>query len=177
MQDNWWNCFSSWTLPLFNIFHISKCDFYANKWSCHGWTPLFSIRASLYMEYFEELALNSFPLKPRWWKHYIDDTNVCWPHAYERLEPFHSHLSNLVDCIQLTNEFESNQQLPFLDVLIIRKNDGTLAHQVFRKTTHMNLYLHALSRHYPTQKMEVLNLLQYQPIIFVMKCNVPDIIK
>ena len=49
--------------------------------------------------------------------------------------------------------------IPFLDILIIRKEDGSLGHKVFRKSTHTESYLHADSHHRPAQKLGVLNTL------------------
>ena len=54
-------------------------------------------------------------------------------------------------------EIEENNSIPFLDVLVIRKEDGTLGHQVFRKKTHTEIYLHAEFYHHPAQKFDVLN--------------------
>ena len=51
---------------------------------------------------------------------------------------------------------EVNNQIPFLDILLSRNEDGTLGHKVFRKKSHTDNYLHADSHHYPAQKMGVL---------------------
>ena len=56
-------------------------------------------------------------------------------------------------------EMEENMSIPFLDVLIVRKEDGSLGHKVFRKTTHTDNYLHVDSYHHPSQKFGVLNTL------------------
>ena len=58
-----------------------------------------------------------------------------------------------------SKEFEENNALPFLDTLVIKKQDGGIAHKVYRKKTHTEQYLHALSHHHPNQKMGVLNTL------------------
>ena len=47
--------------------------------------------------------------------------------------------------------------LPFLDVLISKNEDRTISHQVYRKKTHTDRYLHAKSHHYPPQKTSVIN--------------------
>jgi hypothetical protein len=42
-------------------------------------------------------------------------------------------------------ETESEGHLPFLDLDIYRRPDGSLEHRVYRKSTHTNLYLNAKS--------------------------------
>ena len=56
-------------------------------------------------------------------------------------------------------EIEENNKLPFLDVLISRKEDGSVSHQVYRKKTHTDRYLHVDSPHFPPQKIGVINTL------------------
>ena len=87
-------------------------------------SPLSLVTANLYMEHFKELALCSFPIKPKWWKRYVDDTNVYWPHGMDKLEEFHRHINNISPTITFTKELETKNQLPFLDVLLIKKLDG-----------------------------------------------------
>jgi hypothetical protein len=120
-------------------------------------SPLSPIVANLYMEKFEKNALETYPLKPSRWKRYVDDTNVIWPHGKEELDKFFEHLNGISEDIKFTMELEDNNSIPFLDVLITRKQDGTLGHKVFRKKTHTDSYLHAESHHHPSQKMGVLN--------------------
>jgi hypothetical protein len=40
------------------------------------------------MERYEHRAFHSLILKPKWWKRYVDYTNVNWPHDLESLENF-----------------------------------------------------------------------------------------
>jgi len=49
-------------------------------------------------------------------------------------------------------EVEENSRIPFLDVLLERKSDGSLLHSVYRKPTHTNQYIHTSSHHHSSQK-------------------------
>ena len=48
-------------------------------------SPLSPIMANLYMEYFEKKDLESYPLKPAWWKRFVNDTNIKWTHGKAEL--------------------------------------------------------------------------------------------
>ena len=111
-------------------------------------SPLSPIVANLYMEYLEKKAIDSSTLKPRDWKRYMDDTNIIWPHGRESLDMFLTHLNNHSDHIKFTMETQENNSLPFLDVLLTKKTDGSLSHQVYHKKTHTDRYLHAESHHH-----------------------------
>jgi hypothetical protein len=56
-------------------------------------------------------------------------------------------------------EVENNGRLPFLDVKVTKRPDGSLSHQVYRKKNHTEQYLHVDSHHHPSQKLGVLNTL------------------
>jgi hypothetical protein len=86
------------------------------------------------MVHFEKLTLDSAQHKPLLWLWYVDDTFVVWPHGPVPLQDFLNHFSSLRPCIQFTVEIELDSVIPFLDVLVIRK-EMTLAIQVFRKPT------------------------------------------
>ena len=69
------------------------------------------------------------------------------------------HLNSQSDHIKFTMEVQENDSLPFLDVLITKKTDDFLAHQVYRNKTHTDRYLHAESHHHPSQKIGILHTL------------------
>ena len=56
-------------------------------------------------------------------------------------------------------EIEVDGSLPFLSVLISKKDEASFSHQVFWNKTQKEKYLHANSHHFPTQKLGVLNTL------------------
>jgi hypothetical protein len=98
------------------------------------------------------------------WKRYVDDTYVVWPHGRESLNGLFNHLNSQSESIKFTMELEENNNIPFLDILISKKNNGVLSHQVYRKKTHTDQYLHANSHHHPAQKFGVINTLVTQAI-------------
>ena len=131
-------------------------------------SPLSPIVANLFMEKFESKALDSFPLKPKFWVRFVDDTSVNWPHGDIELKNFLNHLNSISKDIKFTMEMEENNCIPFLDILLIRNNDGSIGHKVFRKKAHTNNYLHADSHHHPAQKIGVLQTL------FTRACIISD---
>jgi hypothetical protein len=75
---------------------------------------------------------------------------------------FLDHLNGLHENIKFTMETERDGHLPFLDIDIYCKPDGSLGHRVYRKPTHTNLYLHANSHHHPSNKQAVLSTLVHR---------------
>lgn len=84
--------------------------------------------------------------------------------AKNNLDNFLTHLNKKSDHIKFTMEIQENNCLPLLDVLITKKADGSLAHQVYQKKTHTDKYLHADSHHHPSQKNGILNTLATRAI-------------
>lgn len=88
-------------------------------------SPLSPIIANIFIEHFEQKALRSFPYTPEEWKRFVDDIFAKWSHGKEKLDLFLNHLNSLSDHIKFTIEIENNNQLPFLDVLLT-KREGSL---------------------------------------------------
>jgi len=118
-------------------------------------SPLSPIVANIFMEYLEQKALRSFPYTPKEWKRFVDDIFAKWSHGKEKLDLFLNHLNSLSDHIKFTIEIENNNQLPFLNILLTKK-DGSLCFQVYRKKTHTERCLHANSHHHPKQKIGII---------------------
>jgi len=81
-----------------------------------------------------------------------DDTFLTWPHGPEELKNFLNHL-NIHSNVQFTVETEYNGHLPFLDIDIYRKPDGSLEYSVYRKPTHTNFCLCVGLLHHLTNKL------------------------
>ena len=108
---------------------------------------------------FERKVLDLFPLNPAWRERFVNDTNIKWNHGKENLERFFNRLNSISSKIKFTMEVEENKSIPFLDVLITRKEDGTLGHHFFWKKNHTCNYNHAEPYHHSTKKFSVLNTL------------------
>jgi hypothetical protein len=155
--------FSKQTVELFRhvlttTYFFYDGSFYDQKYGVAMGSPLAPVIADFYMEHFEQMAISTAIKKPTRWYRYVGDIFAVWPHGKDDLQDF-LHLNNIHKSIQFTMETEQDRTLPFLDVLVSRRLDGTLGHMVYRKTTHTDLYLHAKSEHHPAHKRAVLTTL------------------
>ena len=102
--------------------------------------PLSPIIANIFMEHFEEQALESAPHPPSLWKRFVDDTFVILETSYK--EEFLHHINSLDSHIRFAVEnTREDGSIPFLDTLITPNNDRSLQTKVYRKPTHTNQYL------------------------------------
>ncbi|XP_047987681.1 uncharacterized protein LOC125227409 [Leguminivora glycinivorella] len=116
-------------------------------------SPIAPVVANLFMESFEQRALESCPHKPRLWWRYVDDVFAVV--TGRDLDPLLAHLNAQHPKITFTIEKECNGALPFLDVLVQRDERGLLTHKVHRKATHTDRYLQADSHHHPAHLSSV----------------------
>jgi hypothetical protein len=84
------------------------------------------------------------------WLQYVDDTFVVCPYGPEQLQNLLDHHSSIKP-IQFTMQVESNSEIPFLYVPVIRKG-MTLATKFYRKPIHTGWYLSFTSNHPPLLK-------------------------
>ena len=94
------------------------------------------IIADIYMEFFENMAIERSAHNPTLWCHYMDNTFVVWPHGRSSVDSFLQHLNSLRPTIQFTMETETDG---ILDVLVHRKEQD-LTTTVYRKPTHTDFY-------------------------------------
>ena len=86
-------------------------------------SPLSPILANLFMEEFEEEAIDTTRTKPALWLRYVDDTFVLWRHGKDKLKPFLTHLNSRRPSITFTMEIEEEGRLPFLDTEVVRNKE------------------------------------------------------
>ena len=90
------------------------------------------------MEDVEQRALATPPVKPFFWKRYVDD--VISAVSGNEAERLLSHLNSVEPSIQFTLEREKDRHLPFLDLNVSRGVQGNLEICVYRKPTHTDKY-------------------------------------
>ncbi|XP_066017917.1 uncharacterized protein [Pocillopora verrucosa] len=98
------------------------------------------------MEDVEQRALAISPVKPSFWKRYVDD--VISAVSGNKAESLPSHLNSVEPSIQFTLEREKDGHLPFLDLNVSRGVQGNLKTSVYRKPTQNYKYL-AFDSHHP----------------------------
>lgn len=106
--------------------------------------------ANCFMHTLETTFLQSQPLKPFFWKRFIDDILMLWPHTSESLTTFLQNLNSFHQNIKFTWEI-SHTKVVYLDLEISKgslfKNTGKLDIQTHFKTTNTFQYLHYTSSH------------------------------
>ncbi|XP_072041288.1 uncharacterized protein [Amphiura filiformis] len=124
-------------------------------------SPVSAIVANLVMEWLEKEAIMTAPLdcKPKYWRRYVDDVlEIIQKDTTLKLT---EHLNTIdpTGSIKFTHEEEDQGKIPFLDTLIVRKEDGSVKMLVYRKKTHTDQYLNFKSQHPLHQKLGVIRTL------------------
>jgi hypothetical protein len=70
--------------------------------------------SNIFMEHFEEIALDTADHRTAKWLRYVDDTFVVWPHGLARLQQFLHHLNNVGPTIKFIMEDEANQIISYV---------------------------------------------------------------
>ena len=123
-------------------------------------SPISPIVANLFMEWFEENALNTFKYEITIWRRYIDDTMVAL--CEDLIEDLTQHINSIHPAIKFTREEESNNKIAMLDTKFTRSPAGTLTFSVYRKPTHTDQYLQFDSNQPLQHKLGVIKTLHHR---------------
>ena len=80
-------------------------------------SPLGPVLANIFRCDFEEKWLMNAKISPSFWNRYVDDTFTMF-HNQDSANEFLQHLNGCDGNIKFTIEFEQNNAIPFLDILI-----------------------------------------------------------
>ncbi|XP_047994442.1 uncharacterized protein LOC125232726 [Leguminivora glycinivorella] len=122
-------------------------------------SPVAPVLANIWMEHFET-NIDLQPWAVKLWKRYVDDVFCIMKGGKQEVEQLLQYLNSIHSRVKFTYELESERSLPFLDVKVVGRMDGTLAYTVYRKPTHTDRYLNALSHHHPRHLLSVVNSLK-----------------
>ena len=124
-------------------------------------SPVSPIVANLFMEWFEEHALQTFPYEVTFWRRYVDDTIVALCDSL--VEPLTTHINSIDPSIKFTREEENEDHaLPMLDTVTTRDAQGNLSFTVYRKPTHTDQYLQFSSNQPLQHKLGVIRTLYHR---------------
>ena len=85
-------------------------------------SPISVAIAEITMQKIEQLIFNNLPCDITVWMRYVDDVYAVIPK--DQNESLLQHLNSQNEHIQFTIEQEKHRSLPFLDLLINRKDNG-----------------------------------------------------
>ena len=123
-------------------------------------SPVSPIVVNIYMEQFEERALQSYTGdRPRVWLRYVDDTFIVLKKS--ETSSFFDHVNDCDEHIKFTEERSTDGSLPFLDCLVTVVNNEILT-KVYRKPTHTDYYLPFDSNHPLIHKLGVIRSLNFR---------------
>ena len=96
--------------------------------------------ANAFLCFHEQIWLNDCPenFKPVYYRRYVDDIFALF-RSLDHLEKFTNYLHSKHEHIKFTYEKESNNSLPFLDVLISKLENGFKT-SVYHKPTFSGVY-------------------------------------
>ena len=72
------------------------------------------------------------------------------------VKKFFAHINSIGASIKFTIEYEKEDELPFLDILVMKKKSEILATKIYRKEIHTNRYLNYESCHSQQQKQGII---------------------
>ena len=85
-------------------------------------SPLSCILACLFLEFLESKPFKSILIKNIYFFRYIDNILIIYPNKYN-IETITNKLNVIEPTIKLTYELKKDNSLPFLDILLINKNN------------------------------------------------------
>ena len=88
--------------------------------------------ANIFMCDFELKWSMNAKIIPLFWNHYVDDTFTMF-HNKDSANEFLHYLDSCHSNIKFTIEFEQNNAIPFLDILVTRNQNNTFITSIYRK--------------------------------------------
>ena len=106
---------------------------------CMG-SPLGPVLANVFMVHLEETIVPELQEIMPMWRRYVDDTFTFV--KKNRISDVVQKINSFHQNIKFTHETEEQQKIPFLDVLLKKRENGRVETSVYRKPTNNNIYIH-----------------------------------
>ena len=120
-------------------------------------SPISVTLANLVMKHIEIKAINYFFSPAKLWTRFVDDAFVII--KSDMVNNFFAHKNSIEAGIKFTIEYEKEDTLLFLGILVMKKKGGILATIIYGKETHTNRYLNYESYHSQQQKQGIIIIL------------------
>lgn len=116
--------------------------------------PLSPFLAEIFMDNLEkEIHRSKFSNNIKFWVRYVDDILICFNGSNRQLDLFVTYINNIHDNINFTIERESERQINFLDLTLIRTIDNNFEFKIFHKPSHTDMIIHETSAHPHSHKL------------------------
>ena len=92
--------------------------------------------ANTFMGKLEKNVLDTSPLKPTYYRRFINDIFIIWPHSKSELKQFIEHMNRANSSIQFTYE-SSQEQAVFLDVVVYKDKETNNENKTLHTRTHI----------------------------------------
>ena len=132
-------------------------------------SPLSGILADIYLNYYENNFFfnnNTFANNIIYYGRYVDDTFLIFNGSLRQLNNLKNVLNAINNNIQFTMETETENEICFLDLTVIKNRDN-LKFKIYRKPTTTDVIIHDESHHPYPQKLAAYNSLIYLSLIHI----------
>ena len=111
-------------------------------------SPISGTMAELFLQYIENRHLKQLLDAKNiiFYTQYVDDIFIIYDTTRSTADSIHNYINNIHNCLQLNPTHESNTQINFLDLCIIRKTNK-LEIDIHRKPTTTDTAINYLSNH------------------------------
>ena len=131
------------------IMNSSKFKFNSKFYKQEFGTPIGSVispmLAEIVMEDLEKTVFERLEFVVPFYFRYVDDTLLCVP--LDKLQKLIDTFNNYHPRIQFTHEMERNNRISFLDLEIIKLDNGKIVSNWYRKSTYSGRMLNFISNH------------------------------
>lgn len=145
-------------LLLDNCYFSYEKSFYKQIFGSPMGSPISPVLANMVMEFLETEVLKKLSFVPLFYTRYVDDIILCIPN--NRIDDTVTEFNKFHQRLQFTTELEENNQIAFLDVLLVKQKDGSIKTDWYHKETWSGRYLNynsSLPQVYKTNTIGILS--------------------